>query len=143
MPTEIEKLVDTLLKKVYAKDKGKLARHSKKVKKIRKKKKSKKQALHSHFTYADKLLEYNQRRVGARVTNPYNKRRRGALRRMNNRQVYNIYNNTRMMGDHLNDWSNTYKVMEHLDWIDKQREEYNRYNAQHQAYQHYQQNVGQ
>ena len=143
MPTEIEKLVDTLLKKVYAKDKKKLAKHSKKVKKIRKKKKNKRQALHSHFTYADKLLEYNQRRVGSRVSNVYNKRRRGALRRMNDRQVDRMYNNTRMRGDPVNDWTNTSKTLEHLDWIDKQRKEYERYNAQHRAYEHYQQNVAQ
>ena len=143
MPTELEKLVDTLLKKVYARDKKKLKKHSKKAKSIRKKKKSKKLALHSHFCYADKLLEYNQRRLGQKVSNVYNKRRRGALKRMNNKQVNRMFDDTRIRGDDpFREWARVYRSLEELDWMDRQREAYNNYYNQHLAYNAYK-NVGQ
>ena len=143
MPSEIEKLVDTLLKKVYARDKKKLSKHSKKAKSIRKKKKTKKLALHSHFAYADKLLEYNQRRLGQRVTPLYNKRRRGALKRMNNRQVDRMFDDTRIKGDDpFREWARVYRSLEELDWMDRQREAYDKYHQQYLAYNGYK-NVGQ
>ena len=141
MPSEIEKLVDTLLKKVYAKKR--LSKHSKKVKKIRKKKgKNKKKALHSQFKYADALLKHNQKKVGIKPRNVYNQRRRRALQSMHPNQVNRMYNNTQMGGyDPFNDFRNVYREMEHLDWVNQQQEEYDKINAQHQALQRYRNNI--
>lgn len=143
MPSEIEKLVDTLLKKVYSKNKSRLSKHSKKVKKIRKKKgKNKKKALHSQFKYADALLKHNQKKVGMRQTNVYNPRRRKALQTMNPYQVNRMYNQTYMRGNNpFNDFQNVYREIERLDWVNKQQNEYNRLNEEHKALQGFKNNI--
>lgn len=135
MPSEIEKLVDTLLKKVYAKDKkSKLKKHGKKINKRRRTTKNKKQALNEQFNYANKLLKLNQRKVGMKPKNVYNSRRRRALNGMNPYQVDRMYANTYMGGvDPYGDFTNVYRQIEALDWIQKQQDEYNKYSNQNNS----------
>lgn len=130
--SELEKLVEKLIKKVYSKNK--LAKHSKKVRKIRKKKgANKKAALHSSFRYADQLLAHNQKKYGYRPRYYYTPRRRRALYRMRPYRVRRMYDRTRMYGTNpYQDFQNIYSAMQHLDWINKQQAEYNRLNQQHQ-----------
>ena len=133
--SDLEKLVDKLLKKVY--NKQKMTKHSKNVKKIRKKKgKNKKAALHSSFKYADQMSAYNQRRLGYKPKHYYTPRRRRALYRMRPQRVQQMYDRTRMTGmNPFQDFNNIYTQMAHLDWIDKQQKEYNRYKEKHEEQQ--------
>lgn len=132
---QLEKLVDKLLKKVYNKEK--MAKHSNKVRKIRKKKgNNKKAALNSSFKYADQLQAYHTRRYGYRPRYYYTPRRKRALYRMRPYNVRRLYDHTRMYGQNpYQDFRNIYSAMQHLDWIEKQQQEYNRLNERHQEQQ--------
>ena len=130
--SDLEKLVEKLIKKVYSKEK--LAKHSRKVKKIRKKKgANKKAALDKSFMYADQLLAHNQRKYGyQRPRYYYTPRRRRALYRMRPRRIQRMYDQTRMYGNNpYQDFNNIYTQMRHLDWVDQQQQEYNRLNEKH------------
>lgn len=130
MPSQIDKLVEAILKKVYAKKPGKLKKHAKKMSRIRKKQKNnKKNALHNQFKYCDKLLRYNQAKLGLRKTNIYNKRRQNALRRLPPQQVQRVWNDTNV--NSYNDIPPLYlKVLELDGWVQQQQRAYNQYNQQ-------------
>lgn len=136
---EIEKLVDTILKKIYAKKPSKIVKHAKKIKKIRKKKKNnKKLALHNQFKYAAKLLQHNQKKLGLPTTSVYGNRRRANLRRMNAPRVQRMYQNTRPRKPYdYDDFKNIYRNLHELDWEEKQQKEYAMYNNQHKIMQTY------
>ena len=138
--TDIEKLVDTFLKKVYAQKPQRILKHKKKIKKIRKRK-NKKLALHNQFRYADKLLQYNQKRIGKKPTSLYTSKRRRALQRMTEPRLSKVYNETQMrsyMNPHTyTDFKNIYRSLFELDWIAEQQQTYNNINTQHRMLQQY------
>ena len=127
---------------MYGKKPKRLNQHRKKIKKIRKKKKAnKKKALSAQFKYASKLLQHNQKKVGLKSFNTYTKQRKAALKRMKPEQVNRMYNATKMGLDKntYSDFSNIYKNMFELDWMNKQQQQYKNFNTQHREITHYNQ----
>ena len=136
MTSQLEKMIEKILIKVYNQGKLKnLNKHSKKIQQIRAKKKyQKRQGLHFQFKYANQLLQNSQKRLGIRPTNIYNQNHQNTLRRMRRPRMYQMWEDTRMPNRNALDpktyvdFRNIYRNLIELDWISRQQQQYNNYN---------------